>query len=281
MMMLLGENLINQKECVNSLRMQEDWRFSHNAQPISGAIVRQICLRLPKEQRPRQRRRLPISAAELRANELARLTDYIPPSITHLRSLTPAPFRNAIALMLERLGYVIVNDPTEGPNLIVTKSNKKLVVFCARPAEYEPVGKAAVGRLHEAIVEQGADSGFYVSAREFTEEARDYEKTAPIKLVDGEMLKKSMQRSMRGLAMPITYDAMCIQCGDVVTHRLDRSKAIACIAGHAVAPTIAMAALMPKEYPAARKAKGKPAAQLIRALNTMNKKMRRGPKPGR
>lgn len=229
--------------------MQTDWRYSHPAQPIPSAIARQVCRRLPKEQRPKRRRRLPISAAELRARELARLTDYIPPSIPRLRSLTPAPFRNAIALMLERLGYQIVNDPTDGPDIIVTKTGKKHVVFCARSADYEPTGSAAVGRLHEAVIAKGAESGFYVSARDFTKEARDYEKSAPVKLVDEQQLKKSMDRSMRGLRLPVTYDAMCCQCGDVVTHRLDRGKAIPCVQGHPVAPTIAMAALQPKEYP--------------------------------
>ena len=134
--------------------------------------------------------------------------------------------------MLERLGYQIVNDPTDGPDIIVTKTGKKHVVFCARSADYEPTGSAAVGRLHEAVIAKGAESGFYVSARDFTKEARDYEKSAPVKLVDEQQLKKSMDRSMRGLRLPVTYDAMCCQCGDVVTHRLDRAKAIPCVQGH-------------------------------------------------
>lgn len=229
--------------------MESDWRYSHPAQPIPSVIVRQVFARLPKEQRPKRRRSLPLTAADLRARELARLADYIPLSINRLRSLTPAPFRNAIALMLERLGYEIINDPTEGPDLIATKGGRKHIVFCARPADYEPTGSAAVGRLHEAVIAKGAESGFYVSARDFTKEARDYEKSAPVKLVDEKQLKKSMDRSMRGLRLPVTYEAMCCQCGDVVTHRLDRAKAIPCVMGHPVAPTIAMAALQPKEYP--------------------------------
>ena len=107
-------------------------------------------------------------------------------------------------------------------------------MFCARPADYEPTGSAAVGRLHEAVIAKGAESGFYVSARDFTKEARDYEKSAPVKLVDEQQLKKSMDRSMRGLRLPVTYDAMCCQCGDVVTHRLDKAKAIPCVMGHPV-----------------------------------------------
>jgi Restriction endonuclease len=231
--------------------------------------MRQIFARMPKDQRPKRRRSLPISATELRARELARLADYIPPSIPRLQSLTPAPFRNAIALMLERLGYQIVNDPTEGPHLIATKGSKKHIVFCARPADYEPTGTAAVGRLHDAVVANGADSGFYVSARDFTKEAYDYEKTAPVKLVDERHLKKSMDRSMRGLRLPVTYDAMCTQCGDVITHRLDKAKAIPCVMGHPVPPTIAMAALQPKEYPItkAKQRRGMSPKFMIKLMN--------------
>jgi hypothetical protein len=41
------------------------------------------------------------AADELRQQELTRLADAVPPALEALRSLTPAPFRAEIALMLE------------------------------------------------------------------------------------------------------------------------------------------------------------------------------------
>lgn len=108
----------------------------------------------------------------------------------------------------------------------------------------------ALERLHAAVVAHGAVSGFYITSRKFTQQASDYAATAPMKLVDGAQLEKSMRASLAGIKLPITYDAMCCQCGSNVQHRLDKAEALPCDNGHAVAPTIAQAALTPKEYPA-------------------------------
>jgi hypothetical protein len=47
--------------------------------------------------------------------------------------------------------------------------------------------------------------------------------------------------------MPDSYQAMCRQCGEIVKHTLDRAEAIPCCNGHPVAPTLARAALEPKQ----------------------------------
>jgi len=54
-------------------------------------------------------------------------------------------------------------------------------------------------------------------------------------------------------------------------HRLDRAEALLCPKGHALPPTIAMAAIQLKENPAQPKRGMRPEAQLIRALVAMNR----------
>ena len=62
-----------------------------------------------------------------------------------------------------------------------------------------------------------------MTARSFTHAA-----TAPIDLVDGALLIRSMHRSRKGVLLPQTYKAMCRQCGAIVQHRLDRGEALPC-----------------------------------------------------
>ncbi len=203
------------------------------------------------------------AAADLRVKELTRLTACVPPSLGNLRSLTPGPFRTAVGLMLERLGYRVINSMT-AHEMIVTKLDadlklQKHIVMCADPAEIDPTGTPPLGKLTEAIMKQGAHSGFYVTARSFTRQAKDYAATMPqtLRLVDGAALEKSMRVSLADVQLPIMYKAMCCQCGDTVSHRLHEPDAVRCTAGHIVAPTIPRAAIQPKEYPVERTRRGR------------------------
>src|SRR3954451_15395770 len=110
-------------------------------------------------------------ATELRRAEIARLAACVPPSLGRLRSMTPMPCRTAVASMLERLGYDVINRPA-AHDLIVTKDSRKMVVVWAEPANIEPTGAPAIERLLETVMQQGAHSGFYVTARNFTQQAK-------------------------------------------------------------------------------------------------------------
>jgi hypothetical protein len=192
------------------------------------------------------------AAAELRRQEFARLADAVTPRLEALRSMTPAAFRSEIALMLERLGHTIITDPT-APDLVTTKAGRKYITACAHPANRAPTQTREIARLHDTVVAANAERGFFVTARSFTPDAEHYAATAPIDLVDGAMLVRSMNRSKKGVVLPQTYKAMCRQCGDIVEHRLDGDEAVPCRNGHRVPPTIARAALVPprQQQPAA------------------------------
>jgi hypothetical protein len=81
--------------------------------------------------------RFETAAAELREREFARLAAAVLPTLESLRSLTPKPFRAAVATMLERLGYQLVTSESAG-NLVATKDGCKYIVACAPPAEFTP-----------------------------------------------------------------------------------------------------------------------------------------------
>jgi Restriction endonuclease len=186
---------------------------------------------------------------QLWKREFDRLSDTVTPRIEALRSLTLSAFRTEISLMLERLGHSII---TPAPELVTTKGGRKYVTHSANPLDAAPTKSPAIARLHAAVVTANAAGGFYVTARSFTPDAEHYAATMPmISLVDGELLNRSMQRSLRGVALPQTYRAMCCECGDIVQHRLDKAQAVPCRSGHLVPATIARDSLVkPRPQPA-------------------------------
>jgi Restriction endonuclease len=211
-----------------------------------------------------------LTAEQLWQREFARLSDTVTPRIEALRSMTPHGFRNEIALMLERLGHTIT---TTTPDLVTMKAGRKYVTHCANPLDAAPTKSPAIARLHAAVVAANAAGGFYVTARSFTPDAEHYAATLPlITLVDGELLNRSMQRSLKGVTLPQTYRAMCCECGEIVQHRLDHGKALPCPNGHLVPATIARASLVkprppqPAE-PATADTKPNRAPKLIRFRN--------------
>jgi hypothetical protein len=191
------------------------------------------------------------AADELRRREIARLADAVTPTLEGLRSLTPPPFRAQIALMMERLGHTIVTDPA-APDLVTTKAGRKFVTACAVPTDLAPTAARDLKRLHEAVIAANAEGGIFVTPRGFTPGAEEFARTLPmIRLVDGPVLMRSMNRSMKGAALPAMYKSMCRQCGGIVEHSLSNGEAVPCANGHQVPPSIARASLAPRKLPVA------------------------------
>jgi hypothetical protein len=186
--------------------------------------------------------RFAAAAEDLRLQETTRLAAGIVPTLATLRFHSPIQLRACVASMLERLGYELLT-PEMATDLLALKDAKKYLVAFASTSDPLPVQANLLTRLHQAIVTQNAASGFCVTTRGFSRDAEAYAKTAPIKLVDGPKLVASIKRSMEKLPAIDTYRAMCRQCGEIVTHRLDRAEAVTCRNGHTIPPTIAQAAL--------------------------------------
>jgi hypothetical protein len=80
------------------------------------------------------------AAAELRQREIERLKEATVPRLEAIRSMTPSGFRAIVSLMLDRLGFEVLNEPT-AQILLTRKDGKHLVSMCATPAdEKEPSG---------------------------------------------------------------------------------------------------------------------------------------------
>src|ERR1700730_6510828 len=106
-----------------------------------------------------------IPAADLRQQEIARLTDAIVPRLEAMRRMTPETFRALIADMLQRFGHHIVNDPT-APDLITTKGEKKFVTRCAAPTDLKPISTRELEAFHsDAVLAANAERGYFITAR--------------------------------------------------------------------------------------------------------------------
>ena len=171
------------------------------------------------------------AAEALRQREFTRLAAAVVPSVDALRCLTGQQIRARVATMLEHLGYELLT-PEIAANLVTTKDGKKYVVAFASMTDLAPTPLGDLTRLHSAVVAAGAAAGFFITPRGFTHDAEAYAATAPLKLVDGPKLVASIKRSMEGVTLPASYQAMCRQCGEIVQHTLDRAEAIPCRNGH-------------------------------------------------
>jgi hypothetical protein len=182
-------------------------------------------------------------AAEiLRQQEFTRLSAATVPTLESLRFLNPRQLRARVAGMLERLDYELLT-PETAADLLAMKDRKKYVIAFASTSDPLPTQANHLTRLHSAVIANNGAAGFYITTRGFSRDAEAYASTAPVKLVDGPKLVASIKRSMEGMPAPDSYKAMCRQCGEIVTHRLDRTEAVQCGSGHSVAPTIVGAAL--------------------------------------
>lgn len=163
-----------------------------------------------------------------------------------MRVLGGRQLRARVALMLEQLGYELLT-PDTASDVVAMKDGKKYLIAFAPPTDLLPTHTNHLTRLHSAVISAGAAAGFFITPRGFTRDAEAYAATAPLKLVDGPKLAASLKRSMEGRTMPDSYKAMCRECGEIVTHRLDHGEAVSCRNGHPVAPTLAKAAFADRQ----------------------------------
>jgi hypothetical protein len=194
------------------------------------------------------------AANDLRHREIARLKRCVTLPVEAMRSLTPGPFRERIAELMQRLGHEVVNDPTAAAILVALKDGEKHLIMCGTPADPTPIGPRNILRLHEAVIAGNAARGIYITTRTFTADVQTYAKSAPIDLVDGAALAKAFKRAGPSEPVPGCYDVMCHDCGAIVGHHLDKSDPLRCINGHMVIPTIVRTMIEPARYPREPKA---------------------------
>ncbi|MGH7121833.1 MAG: restriction endonuclease [Acetobacteraceae bacterium] len=166
-------------------------------------------------------------ADALREQEFTRLAAAVVPAVESLRLVNGKQLRVQVGTMLERLGYELLTTENAG-DLVTLKDGKKYVVAFAEPSEHAPTPIGQLTRLHSVVVAASAAAGFFITPRGFTRDAESYAATAPLKLVDGPKLVASIKRSMEGVTVPESYQAMYRRCGRIVRHQLDRRDAIPC-----------------------------------------------------
>ena len=124
-------------------------------------------------------------ADELWRDEMAGLSAAVTPRIEVFRAMTRDMFRVEVAAMLDRLGHHVVSSAGD---IVTEKGGQKFIVPCAIPTDTTPTGTAAVRRLHDAVVANSAARGVYVTPRSFSPEAEHCAASAPIDLIDGQLL---------------------------------------------------------------------------------------------
>jgi hypothetical protein len=144
------------------------------------------------------------AADELRRQEFSRLAYAVTPRPEALRAMTADALRDEIAGMWERLGHTVINS-LAAPEIVTIKGERKFVTMYANPLAPDATRSGAVWQLRDRVVDARAERGFYVSVRGFTPEAQQFAQTAPVQLIDGAALVRSLQRSRKGIPTPQSY----------------------------------------------------------------------------
>lgn len=188
-----------------------------------------------QKQRARQR-----AADELRQEEIKRLAQAHLARLDFLLRGSPYQFEDAVASMFTKLGYVATQTPYSndgGKDIIAVKDAQKMLVECKRFDPTNPVGRPDLQKFYAAIMEERANGGFFVTTSYFSHAAMEYEfvRTGLIKLVNGETLTDMMLQAYPESRGPMTYRAMCLECGCSVIFDLGSNQGQAnCANGHVV-----------------------------------------------
>jgi Holliday junction resolvase-like predicted endonuclease len=108
----------------------------------------------------------------------------------YLEGLSPRDFEYAVARILQRRGYELVQMGAGvadfGADVLVRKDNRTAVVQVKQWAN--PVQRQELQKLQGAMAHFGADTGIFVTLSRFSSKARDYGREQDIILIDGQEL---------------------------------------------------------------------------------------------
>lgn len=117
--------------------------------------------------------------------------------ITHLVSLAPREFEEAIAALFQQKGYKVTHtgkSNDRGVDLRVQKDNIKAIVQCKRYTD-KAIGSPDLQKFYGAIVDSGAGHGYFVTTSRFTSPAVQYVADKPITLLDRDGIIQWIQQS--------------------------------------------------------------------------------------
>ncbi len=111
-------------------------------------------------------------------------------SIDDIYALSPGGFEQFTAFLFQRMGYaakVVGKSGDEGIDIELRRSGNRLVAQCKR---YKgTVGQPIVREFYGSFAEH-AKEGFLVTTGEFTDPAKEWAASRPLKLVDGAELMR-------------------------------------------------------------------------------------------
>ena len=194
-----------------------------------------------KRELDEEQRTIRTFANALRNSELIRLVKTILPNLDELRELTPQRFEDEIAAMFKRLGYTVRQTPYSsdgGKDAFLWKHGEKYLLECKRYGLDKQSGRPELQKFHSAIVSEGAKKGFFVTTGGFTKGAAKFAKSAQIELIHGNRFVQYLLDSKPEVSEDDSYYSKCLQCGDLVQHRLKTPKTVLCRNNHSVEPTL-------------------------------------------
>lgn len=154
------------------------------------------------------------------------------PGVSALFSMRWEDFERLVGEYYRRKGFQVAreggNDPDGGIDLILRKGSETYLVQCKQWRAYK-VGVQPVREFYGVMSARGVAGGYFVTAGEFTEEARAFAKGLNLELIDGCRLRAMIETAgttfvaeVDGMAASLPSTPLCPKCGATMQTRTAR-----------------------------------------------------------
>lgn len=109
----------------------------------------------------------------------------------NLYGLSPREFETFVCSLYRRMGFDVQQTPFVndfGRDAVASKDGKTYLIECKRYRPTRSVGRRDLQIFHSAIVDAGAERGFFVTTGKFKKTAREFVRMKDIDLIDGPAL---------------------------------------------------------------------------------------------
>jgi len=119
-------------------------------------------------------------------------------SIETIRNLSWRRFEELVGEAYRQVGYFVIGNPSPGADggvdLIAQKDGETILIQCKQWKAYK-VGVKTVREMFGLFNSERANEVHIITSGEFTDEAKDFARSKPIKLINGPMLVQLVERA--------------------------------------------------------------------------------------
>lgn len=120
-------------------------------------------------------------------------------NLNHLKGMPPFEFEHFVCELFKQFGYDahVTKSTGDGGKDIMIYKNKCLTVAECKRYSKNKITRPDIQKFHSAIIDCKAESGYFITTSDFTDQAISYVLDKPIKLINGIQLIRLIEESTK------------------------------------------------------------------------------------